>query len=81
MRARLGAIVHLYSTSHDGWSLEEGDFLRTSTGRCYKVEHVRQRQQGAGQRITMKCRVLEDDAVQEGEPGVWSWRWNSRDKR
>jgi hypothetical protein len=65
------------------WSGErpvEGDFLRTGTGRCYRIDFVRWRQRGAQVRGTLRCTVLEDDAVQAGQPGVFEWVWNRRER-
>lgn len=65
-----GSVVTLTVNSWEGEGPEEGDFLRTSTGRCYKIEERH------GKRL--RCTVLEPDAVLSGEPGVWEWRWGKR---
>jgi hypothetical protein len=49
----------------------EGDFLRTGTGRCYRIDEVR------GRRLMVT--VLENDAVQLGQDGVFEWRWTARE--
>jgi len=79
-RAPLGATVTLTVNSWDGERPVEGDFLRTETGRCYRIEFIRWRQRGARTVATFRCRVLEDDAVRFGEPGVWGWAWASRNR-
>lgn len=52
----------------------EGDFLRTSTGRCYRIDEVRMK----GERGALICTVLERDAVAASDPGVFLWAWAPR---
>lgn len=68
-----GAVVTLTVARWDGEPAVEGDFLRTRTGRCYRIDRVE------GRRLV--CTVLEKDAVREGEPGVWEWAWSPRRRR
>lgn len=65
-----GAVVRLRVDSWEGEPAVPGDFLRTATGRCYKIDEI------AGR--TLVCTVLERDAVAPGEPGVFAWAWSAR---
>ena len=83
-RKRLaGATVWLVMRGFEGDEPlpDEGDFFRTSTGRCYLIEFRRLAQQGAGYVARYRCRVLGDDAVKPGEPGVYAWSWAPRTTR
>ena len=75
MRKPVGAVVRLRADTWDGPPPEEGDFLRTDTGRCYLIEEIKVTRGG---KANMRCRVLGVDAVSFGEPGVWHWRWSAR---
>lgn len=70
MKAGVGARVTLTVNHWDGERPVDGDFLRTSTGRCYRIDEV------DGRRL--RCTVLDDDAVQFGAEGVWRWVWGKR---
>lgn len=69
----VGALDTLTCNWWDAEPPEPGDFLRTRSGRCYVIESK------SGRRL--RCRVLEKDAVQFGEPGVWFWEWASRNRK
>lgn len=76
VKAQTGSIVTLRVVGGGvAWPIEEGDFLRTRTGRCYKVDSIVWGRSGPR---AMVCTVLDDDAVQFGEPGVWEWYWAPR---
>lgn len=66
----VGERVVLRVDRWDGEQPEPGDFLRTSTGRCYRIDDVLNRH--------LRCTVLDDDAVQFGAEGVWRWEWSAR---
>lgn len=58
---------------------EPGDFLRTRTGSCYRIDEVRP---GRVRPVSsFRCTRLEKDAVAEGAPGVWMWEWKARARR
>jgi hypothetical protein len=81
-KAEVGATVRLYVRWWEDEQTnapEEGDFLRTDSGRCYRIDEVRKRKDGRVASLT--CTVLEDDAVLPGEPGVFRWEWSSRRRR
>jgi hypothetical protein len=73
-----GATVRLRALWWDAVLPEEGDFLRTEAGRCYQVNEVRPTRPGSKSVATFVCTVLERDAVQMGEPGVWLWEYARR---
>lgn len=55
----------------------EGDFLRTTTGTCYRIDTARTIG-GDSRRFMFGVTRLERDAVQLGEPGVYSLQWDGR---
>jgi hypothetical protein len=65
-----GEAVTLTVNHWDGEGPEEGDFLRTGSGRCYRIDEV------LGRRL--RCTVLAHEAVEFGAPGVWWWEWSAR---
>lgn len=55
-----------------------GDFLRTASGTCYRIEEVRLARPGSKRIATLVCTRLERDAVTDGAPGVWAWQFSAR---
>lgn len=74
-------IVTLYVRHWEGDPPIEGDMLCTSTGRCYLIEFVRMRQNGDRTTGHFRCRVLPDNSVKLGDPGVFPWTWIKREKK
>jgi hypothetical protein len=70
-----GELVTLRVDSWDDDLPEEGDFVRTGTGRCYRIDEIRWRY---SRPCALVCTVLDQDAVQPGDPGVWLWQWSKR---
>lgn len=61
----------------DEWP-EEGDFLRTDAGSCYRVLEFRPARFGSAHIGHFHVMRLEKDAVQFGQPGVFRWAWAPR---
>jgi hypothetical protein len=55
-----------------------GDFLRTESGSCYRIEEVRPARFGSASLGSFVCTRLERDAVRLGAPGVFVWRFAAR---
>lgn len=56
----------------------EGDFFRTRSGSCYRIVEWRPSRPGSRSLGRFRCVKLEQDAVQDGEPGVWRWEFGKR---
>jgi hypothetical protein len=65
-----GTTCTLHFKTWAGKPPEDGDFLRTPAGSCYRIDRVRGK--------TLHCTRLEHDAVRIGDPGVHWWVWNAR---
>lgn len=77
MPAPAGALVSLY---YDGAAeVHEGEFIRTGTGRTYRVETVRVQQRGrhAGRQHLMAVVLGPDDPLPD-DATVWPLRWYRR---
>lgn len=57
---------------------EPGDFLRTESGSCYRIEKVRPARFGSATLGSFVCTRLMKDAVQDGDPGVFRWHFATR---
>lgn len=74
----VGSSVRLTVNWYEGEVPVEGDFLRTDSGRCYRIDEFRARRPGSVTLGVFRCTVLEDDAVQFGDPGVFRWQFARR---
>jgi hypothetical protein len=76
-----GARVTLRAFVWEGPLPEPGDFLRTNTGRCYRIDEQRLAKRDGVLRGPLHCTVLPRDAVQFGDPGVSRWTWGRRERQ
>lgn len=60
---------------------EPGDFLRTHAGSCYRIDEWRPAREGSKSLGVFVCTRLEQDAVAEGDEGVYAWEFKRRDRR
>lgn len=57
---------------------EDGDFVRTVPGgSCYRIDRAWESSK-TPYRFYLACTRLERDAVELGDPGVWSLHWYRR---
>lgn len=73
-----GSTCELRAEWWDGPLPPPDDFLRTSTGSCYRIEEVRECGPDAQARAVFRCVRLEKNAVGEDDPGVHPWSWSPR---
>lgn len=78
MRGGPGTTCTLVVNDWAGPALEPGDFLRTKTGTCYRIDDVRPTRPGSRTVARLRCTRLIRDAVQLGESGVHPWYWSPR---
>jgi hypothetical protein len=57
---------------------DEGDFLRTPAGSCYRIDEVRPTRPGSKAIAMFVCTRLEREAVEFDQEGVWCWEFDSR---
>jgi hypothetical protein len=69
-----------YSWWGEGSPPGAGDFLRTLTGTCYKIEEAHPIREDAC-RLRLRCTRLERNAVAYGEEGVYDLEWAPRRRR
>lgn len=77
MRGGVGTQCKLRCYHSDGPPPVEGDFLRTRTGTCYRIDRVRESTSGHVAYVFTVTR-LGKDAVQFDAPGVCEWIWAKR---
>jgi hypothetical protein len=70
-------VLHVNSWEGEAWP-EPGDFLRTDSGTCYRIEAFLPARFGTAHIGRWRVTRMMKDAVQFGEPGVFRWEFSKR---